>query len=162
MQRIKRQFLPAPLHFSSYTPHFCKFRNWPSPVIWIRDLGVYYGFINLEVNHVAFRKRGCSGSKICINCWFSDYWIQKLNFYYGLVDPEWFFSIMNFWIQNAYFWITNWWIWNDFFNYRCFIFFYFGLTLSFMYYRKHQSEKLPDAPIRNFTGSTNPKIYRIS
>ena len=98
-----RQFLPAPLHFSSCTPQFCKFQNWPSPVIWIRDLGVCYGFINPEVNHVVFRMREYSGSKICKNCWFSDCWIRKPNFYYRLVDPEWFFSIMDFWIYNAYF-----------------------------------------------------------
>ena len=28
-----------------------------------------------------------------------------------------------------------------------------------MYYRKHQFVILPDAPIRRFTGSANPKIY---
>ena len=86
-------FLPAP-------PQFCKFRNW-LPQFW--DMGVCYGFINPEVNHVAFWMRGCSGSKVCINYWFSNCWIQKPNFYYGLMDPQWFFSIMNFWIRNTYF-----------------------------------------------------------
>jgi len=45
-------------------------------------------------------------------------------------------------------------------------FFYFGLTLSFMYYRKHQfgrdywmrqSENLPEVSIRKFTGFHNPE-----
>jgi len=143
-------FLPAP-------PQFCKFWNWPSPVIWIRDLGVCYGFINPEANHVAFWMRGCSGSKVCINCWFLDSWIWKPNFYYGLVDPEWFFSI-----TECIFWIMDWRIHNGFFNYGCFAFFYFRLTLSFMYYWKHQSRRLPDVPIQNFTRSVNLKIYRIS
>jgi len=57
---------------------------------------------------------------------------------YGLANPEWFFQLWMF----------------------C-IFFYFELTLLFMYYRKHQSRRLPDAPIQKFIGSTNPKIYRI-
>jgi len=32
--------------------------------------------------------------------------------------------------------------------------------LPFMYYRKHQSERLSEAPIREITGHVNPKIYR--
>ena len=93
-------FFLHPLHFSSCTPQCCKFWNWPSSVIWNRNLGVCYGFI---VNHVSFWMRRCSESKICINCWFLNCWIWKSNFYYGLEDAEWFFSIMNLWIQKVYF-----------------------------------------------------------
>ena len=66
---VARQFLPPPLHFSSCTPQFCKFWNWPPQ---FRDLRVCYGFINPKVNHVAFWMRECFGSKICINYWFPD------------------------------------------------------------------------------------------
>jgi len=31
-----------------------------------------------------------------------------------------------------------------------------------MYCRNHQSGRLPNTPIQNFTRSANPKIYRIS
>jgi len=93
---VTRQFLPV-------SPQFFKSRNWPSFFIWNQDLGVCYRFIIPKVNHVAFRMRECFRNKVCINCWFLDYWIQKPNFYYGLVDLEWFFSIMDFWIWNAYF-----------------------------------------------------------
>ena len=57
-----------------------------------------------EVNHVTFWIRGCSGSKVCINCWFSDCWIRKTNFYCGLVDSEWFFQLWMFCI--FLFWIN--------------------------------------------------------
>jgi len=122
---------------------------------------VCYGFINPEVNHVAFWMRGCSGSKVCINidfriaesgspisitdwCIRNDFfqlWISESRMHilnYGLVDSEWFFQLWMFCI------------------------FLFGLTLLFMYYRKYQSGRLPDVPIRKFTKSANPKIYRIS
>jgi len=133
-----RQFLPAP-------PQFCKFRNWPSQ---FRNLGVCYGFINPEVNHVAFWMRGCSRSKVCINYWFSDCWIQKPNFYYGLMDPEWFFSIMDFWIHNAYFelrWFFQLWMF-------CILFIFINTIIHV----------LSEASIRENTGCANPKIYRIS
>jgi len=39
-------------------------------------------------------------------------------------------------------------------------FFIFGLTLSFMYYRKHQSGRLPDALIQKFTGFHNPEYKK--
>ena len=99
---LKGSFLLHPYIFLPASPQFFKFRNWPSPVIWIRDLRVCYGFNNPKVNHVAFWIRGCSRSKVCINCWFPDCWIHKSNFYYGLVDMEWFFSIMNFWIRTYF------------------------------------------------------------
>ena len=111
-------FLPAP-------PQVCKFRNWP-PQFW--DLVLCYGFINPEVNHVAFWMRGCSKNKVCINYWFSDCWIWKPNFYYGLVDPEWFFFNYGFLNPECIFWITDWRIRNGFFIFGCFAFFLFWIN----------------------------------
>ena len=82
-------FLLHPYIFLPVPPQFCKFRNWP-PQFW--DLGVCYGFINPEVNHVAFQMRGCSGSKVCINI---DFWIAE---------------------SGSPIFITDWWIQNDFFQ----------------------------------------------
>jgi len=74
-------------------------------------------FINLEVNHVAFQMKGCFGSKVCINCWFSDCWIRKPNFYYGLVDLKWFFQL---WISESRIFIFELWIG----SFRMIFFFY--------------------------------------
>ena len=108
-----------------------------------------------------FPDGGCSGSKVCINCWFLDCWIRKPNFYYELLDPEWIFSILDFWIQNAYFELR---ISRSImvFSMDVLHFFYFGLTLQFMYYQKHQSGRLPNAPIQKFTKFHNPKCKKIN
>ena len=55
--------------------------------------------------------------------WISESGMHILN--YELTDLEWFFQLWMF----------------------CILFIYFGLTLSFMYYQKHQYGRLPDAPI---------------
>jgi len=107
-------------------------------------------FINLEVNHVSSWMRGCSRSKVCINCWFSDWWIWKSNFYYGLVDPEWFFSIMDFWIRNAYFelWIGG------------MVFPIMDVLHFFLFWINTVIHVLLEAPIWDITGHTNLKFYR--
>jgi len=130
---------------------FYKSQNWHSPVIWIRDLGVCYGFINPEVNHVAFQMTGCSESKVCINCWFMDCWIQKPNFYYELVDPQWFFSIMDLWIQNAYFELRI-----D----ECRMVFQLWIFCIFLFWINIVIHVLPEAPLWEITGRANLKFYR--
>jgi len=119
------------------------------------------------MNHGSFRMRGYSGSKVYINYWFLDCWIWKPNFYYRLVDLEWFLLILDFWIRNAYFelridgsrmifsimdvlhlFILNW--------------HYYSSTtgsINLKDYRMRQSENLPEAPIQKFTEFHNPK-YR--
>ena len=95
--------------------------------------------------------RGCSRSKICINYWFIDCWIWKPNFYYGLVDPEWFFNY-GFLNLECIFWITDWWIQNDFFQLWIFCIFFIWINTII--------HVLPEASIRENTRCTNPKIYR--
>jgi len=60
------------------------------------DTRVCYGLINLKINHFVFRLRRCSISNFWRNCWFSDWWIWKPNFYYGLMDLEFIFT-SKFW-----------------------------------------------------------------
>ena len=106
---------------------WCRFLTYNTPQFILRSFLLYpyiflpapHNFVNSEINLHNFeiwecvmdssiRKwimshLGCSGSKVCINYWFLDCWILKPNFYYGLVDLWWFFSITDFWIRNAYF-----------------------------------------------------------
>ena len=118
-----------------------------------------YGFFNPEVNYVVFWMTGYSISKVCINC---DFQIAESGSLVSITDcgSRKFVSIKNFLIQNAYFEL---WIDRSVMNFLIMdvlYFFYFGLTLQFMYYRKHQSRRLLNTPIRKFTRSTNPKCKK--
>jgi len=93
----------------------------------------------------------CSGNKICINYWFPDCWIRKPDLYYGLVDPEWFFTIMDFWIRNAYFELRIGGSRRDFSIMD---------VLHFLFWINTIIHVLPKASIWEITGCTNPKIYR--
>ena len=84
----------------------------------------------------------------CINYWFPDCWIRKPNFYYGLVDLEWFFLIMDFWIQNAYFELRIG-------ESRM----VFSNVLHFLFWIDTIIHVISEASIQEITGCANPKIY---